>query len=265
MKMPIEGATRQMAREVHIVAPATDAMRIETGMRIAKARKEAQLTQVVLAERVGMSRQAVVKWEAGQIMPRPGTLAKIAEVTGKTVLWLSTGLTEFDQTIAPPVLLKVVGEVAQGLWRDSSVAFVPYDLPVVPVFHPDFPSDAQHLYVVRDPDGRAVLTTNEYLHVVDVDALAPEHEDIVVVRRVDAGKTEYSIKRVLHLKPGPAGGDRWVVRSLHTDLAQWGVTDGSEFPISLAGQLRDGKATIEIIAVVIARWKPVFKPRTREN
>lgn len=49
---------------------------------LARLRKEAGYTQESLAEALGVSRQAVSKWESGQAMPEAATLVELAELLG---------------------------------------------------------------------------------------------------------------------------------------------------------------------------------------
>ncbi len=51
-------------------------------------RKRAGLSQEALAERLGVSRQAVSKWETGEALPETGKLAALAAALGVTVDWL---------------------------------------------------------------------------------------------------------------------------------------------------------------------------------
>lgn len=55
------------------------------GERIKKQRKKSGLSQEKLAELVGVSRQAVTKWENGQSAPSTENLFRLAEVFGTTV------------------------------------------------------------------------------------------------------------------------------------------------------------------------------------
>lgn len=63
------------------------------GERIRACRQSAGLSQEKVAELVGVSRQAVTKWEAGQSAPSTENLFKLAEVLGTTVdlLLMETG------------------------------------------------------------------------------------------------------------------------------------------------------------------------------
>lgn len=55
------------------------------GERIKECRQNARLSQEKVAELVGVSRQAVTKWEADQTAPSTGNLFKLAEIFGTTV------------------------------------------------------------------------------------------------------------------------------------------------------------------------------------
>lgn len=55
------------------------------GERIKEQRKSSGLSQEKLAEFVGVSRQAVTKWETGQSAPSTENLFKLAEIFGTTV------------------------------------------------------------------------------------------------------------------------------------------------------------------------------------
>ena len=60
------------------------------GTRIKECRQKAKLSQEKVAELVGVSRQAVTKWEADQSSPNTDNLFKLAEVFGTTVDFLIT-------------------------------------------------------------------------------------------------------------------------------------------------------------------------------
>ena len=48
-------------------------------------RKEANIKQTQLAESLGVTQQAVAKWETGTSLPRADLLPKLADVLGCTV------------------------------------------------------------------------------------------------------------------------------------------------------------------------------------
>jgi len=58
---------------------------MELGERIRQARQRAHLSQEKVAELIGVSRQAVTKWESGQSAPTTDNLFRLAEILGTTV------------------------------------------------------------------------------------------------------------------------------------------------------------------------------------
>ena len=56
--------------------------------KILCCRKKALMSQETLAERVGVSRQAVSKWETGEASPEIGKLLLLAQTFGVTTDWL---------------------------------------------------------------------------------------------------------------------------------------------------------------------------------
>lgn len=61
------------------------------GNQIAVLRKEKGLTQAELGERLGISFQAVSKWERGETLPDTAILLDLAEVLGTSVDYILTG------------------------------------------------------------------------------------------------------------------------------------------------------------------------------
>ena len=64
---------------------------MEWNERIAAARKAAGLTQEALGEKLGVSRQAVSKWESGQAMPDLDTVVKLCLALGFSADYLLFG------------------------------------------------------------------------------------------------------------------------------------------------------------------------------
>ncbi len=58
---------------------------IEIGRRISRLRKEKDMTQPALADKMGVSFQAVSNWERGASMPDIGKLPELAEILGVSV------------------------------------------------------------------------------------------------------------------------------------------------------------------------------------
>ena len=64
------------------------------GERIALARKQAGLSQEQLGEQLGVSRQAVSKWESGQTNPDVAYIAELCRLFGVSSDWLLLGREE---------------------------------------------------------------------------------------------------------------------------------------------------------------------------
>ena len=63
----------------------------QMGERIGRLRQEKGLTQVALAEKLGISSQAISKWERGQTFPDLSRLDELSELLGVAVAYLLTG------------------------------------------------------------------------------------------------------------------------------------------------------------------------------
>jgi HTH-type transcriptional regulator/antitoxin HipB len=66
-------------------------MNIETANRLLQYRKESNLSQEELAEKIGVSRQAVSKWERAEASPDTDNLIKLAEIYGVSLDEMLTG------------------------------------------------------------------------------------------------------------------------------------------------------------------------------
>ena len=82
---------------------------MSVGDRIANLRKERNISQGNLANAVGVTRQAVSKWENGLSLPDSGNLILLAEVLCTDVEYLTTG--RYTSAIRPPVVIKTVERV----------------------------------------------------------------------------------------------------------------------------------------------------------
>ena len=58
------------------------------GQRIAQKRKELGISQENLGERLGVSRQAIYKWESDSAMPEVEKLVALSGLFGVSVGWL---------------------------------------------------------------------------------------------------------------------------------------------------------------------------------
>lgn len=61
---------------------------MKLGNKIYSCRKKAGLSQEALAEKIGVSRQAISKWEIGTAVPELENLATLAQLFGVTTDWL---------------------------------------------------------------------------------------------------------------------------------------------------------------------------------
>ena len=84
---------------------------MELGERIREARLRAHLSQEMVAELVGVSRQAVTKWESGLSCPSTDNLFKLAQVLGTTV----------DLLIAPENNGASVAEQVYRMLREEEI------------------------------------------------------------------------------------------------------------------------------------------------
>ena len=98
-------------------------MDMTIGKRIALLRKEKGLTQEELATHMGVSPQAVSKWENDQTCPDISALPKLARLLGVTVDELLEGKTETTAVrVLPPeqrrdikdMMLRITVDSAQG-------------------------------------------------------------------------------------------------------------------------------------------------------
>ena len=89
-------------------------------------RKKAGLSQDALAEKLGVSRQAISKWETAESVPETGKLAALASALGISVDWLlseeepegeTNGAREYDPGEGRPLMPEDLAETLPGLIR----------------------------------------------------------------------------------------------------------------------------------------------------
>ena len=85
------------------------------GERITLARKKAGLSQEQLGDRLGVSRQAVSKWESSQANPDVAYVAELCRICGVSCDWLLLG--EEGAREAPPARCGSCGAIVTGLDR----------------------------------------------------------------------------------------------------------------------------------------------------
>lgn len=80
--------------------------RMSVGERIIEFRKAQNITQGKLAEALGVSRQAVSKWENDQSTPDPAKMIQLADILDTDIEYLSTGRRNYGRR--PPVVINTV-------------------------------------------------------------------------------------------------------------------------------------------------------------
>ena len=84
---------------------------MSVGERITKVRKECGLSQGQLASLMGVTRQAISKWENDQTTPDTLNLIRLAEVFDRDIEYLATGQEKVDMSSVEPIIHTVVREV----------------------------------------------------------------------------------------------------------------------------------------------------------
>lgn len=82
--------------------------------KILYCRKRTGLSQEALAERLGVSRQAISKWETGEAMPEVTKLAALAKVFGVTADWLIS-----DEEPVQHATEKIPPQTRTSDWTDN--------------------------------------------------------------------------------------------------------------------------------------------------
>ena len=96
------------------------------GERITDLRKQKDLRQGQLAALMGISRQAISKWENDQSSPDTLNLIKLAEVLDSRIEFLATGNEPEEPEAPEPVVVTVVKEVIKEVEKPVEV-----EIPVI--------------------------------------------------------------------------------------------------------------------------------------
>ena len=104
--------------------------RIEFGLRLRRARRDAGYTLEAAGDAVGVVRQSVSKWEDGTNYPTPDRLQKLAELYGVSVDWLLTGDRRVaekrpEYTIGPPGQQRGLTGLGSRYEEELSLASIP--------------------------------------------------------------------------------------------------------------------------------------------
>lgn len=82
--------------------------------KLKQLRKEYKLTQGELAARVGVTQQAVAKWEAGRALPEPETISRIAGFFSVTTDYLLDMDNHTTAATGPVSNVRIIGTVRAG-------------------------------------------------------------------------------------------------------------------------------------------------------
>lgn len=88
----------------------------KTGAFIAQLRKESNMTQVQLADKLGVTNKAISKWENGKCMPDYGIIKPLCQELGITVSELIDGEVKADSSIRvfdEEQILDMLGRIQQ--------------------------------------------------------------------------------------------------------------------------------------------------------
>ena len=106
----------------------------EWGKRLAAVRRAHGLTQESLAEQLGVSRQAVAKWERGAALPGPGNLLALRQCLGDALPEppgpAGEGAAESAAVEMPPAAGDAAKAGAPAAGGNAGARFLP------PVYHP---------------------------------------------------------------------------------------------------------------------------------
>lgn len=97
--------------------------------RLKGCRKENKLTQLALANQLGVTQQAVAKWEAGKAFPKPRDLALLAKCLGVSTDYLLEGNDAAPtRAYSGNPRVPVVGSVRAGYGHDAFAEDLGYAL-----------------------------------------------------------------------------------------------------------------------------------------
>ena len=84
---------------------------MSVGERITTLRKSREMSQGQLASLIGISRQAISKWENGQTTPDTLNLIRLADIFDSDIEYIATGVERVDMSEIQPMVHTVVREV----------------------------------------------------------------------------------------------------------------------------------------------------------
>lgn len=207
--------------------------------RLAALRKRKGLTQVDLAERMGVEQPTIQRWERGQREPKFEQLFKLAEILGVDASTL------LSKDVAVPLgpTLYVKGDVQAGLWR-TAIEYPASDW-IAFTGRADVSADLEHrfgLRVIGDSMDQ-VYPEGTILECVSLfgRAEASPGKRVIVIRTDAHGDGEATVKELVE-----QNGELWLVpRS----------SNPAHMPIKLNNQ-DPGIVETRIAAIVVASVRP---------
>jgi transcriptional regulator with XRE-family HTH domain len=95
----------------------TREQRLASGRRLKQARLDLGMTQGDLAKMTGFHENSIIKWEKGQVSPRPHYMQILAETFGRPMQWLWAGEdpSQNGHETPKPLTLNELIELLEGL------------------------------------------------------------------------------------------------------------------------------------------------------
>lgn len=157
--------------------------------RLIQARESAKMKPAAVGRALGLSRQAVYKWETGVNEPATETLTKVAELYGVNMDWLATGRGEPRGAFTHSSLTQSTSLPEDGVIYDAPLpnrASMRKDVPVLGVVvggtNADFTVNGEVIDFVRRPPG-LLMAKEAYAVYVTGESMSPRYErgDLVYV------------------------------------------------------------------------------------
>ena len=184
-------------------------MNVEIAQRLAERRKQAGLSQEALAARLGVSRQAVSKWERSESSPDTDNLIALAQLYGLSL----DDLLYVDEEIRDDVTFEAADRAAKRQAEQETATASPADPPPAPADEAaasdasggtEAASSGKKGKVHIGPGGIHVEDGDEYVHV--------SWRDGVHVKDAKKGEEVHVGWDGVHVKsPGNSAGDDDVV------------------------------------------------------
>lgn len=216
------------------------------GERLLMCRKERGWSQRELGKRLGVTRNAVSLWESDESEPENHRLKKAAVLFDTSYEWLATGRGNREGTLTPIVGLRLIGDIAAGVWREVSESqeMEFKRVPVAPV--DDYPLEAQYALRIVGNSVDRVAKDGAIIHCVDVAraGLMPRDGDLVCVERGRAGLQEMTVKRIRMGKEG---------------LELWPESNDPAHQEKLPYKAPRGSGEVVIKAIVIGVFQPIAR------